>query len=148
MMLRRLSAYSILFAMLAVVGCGGKPFVSPEAALETYVEAYNATDKQAMARCGNDVDVRNLFRTTQEDILGEDIYVPVRAIKYEIISVNQRPRANIANYYLTEDAWIEAEFRSLDDPQFHKVATVRFVNRTHSFYMEDPHWQLVPSSGD
>jgi len=147
-MLRRLSASCVLFAMLAVVGCGGKPFVSPEAALETYVEAYNATDKQAMARCGDDVDVRKIFLATQQDLLGEDTYVPVRAIEFKIISVNQRPRANIANYYLTEDAWIEAEFRSLDDPQFRKVATVRFVNRTHSFYMDDPHWQLVPSSGD
>ncbi len=147
-MLRRLSGFCVLFAILALVGCGGKPFVSPEAALETYVEAYNAMDKQAMARCGNDVDVRNLFRTTEEDILGEDTYVPVKAIKFKIVSVNQRPRANIANYYLTEDAWIEAEFRSLDDPKFRKVATVRLVNRTHSFYMEEPHWQLVPSAGD
>ena len=147
-MLRRLSASCVLLAMLAFVGCGGKPFVSPEAALETYVEAYNATDKQAMARCGDDVDVRKIFLATQQDLLGEDAYVPVKAIEYKIISVNQRPRANIANYYLTEDAWIEAEFRSLDDPRFHKVATVRLVNRTHSFYMEEPHWQLVPSSGD
>ena len=147
-MLRRLSALCVLFAILAAVGCGGKPFVSPEAALETYVKAYNATDKQAMARCGDDADVRTIFRTTQEDLLGENIRVPVEEIEFKIISVNQRPRANITNFYLTEDAWVEAEFRSLRDPKFRKVATVRFVNRTHSFYMEDPHWQLVPLRGD
>jgi hypothetical protein len=134
--------------MLVFVGCGGKPFASPEAALESYVKAYNATDKQAMARCGNDVDVRKIFITTQQDLLGEDTHVPVQDIQYEIISVNQKPRGNIANYYLTEDAWIEAEFRSLDDPKFRKVATVRLVNRTHTFYMDEPHWQLVPSAGD
>lgn len=147
-MLRRLSAFCVLLAMLVLVGCGEKPFASPEAALESYVKAYNATDRQAMARCGNDVDVRKLFLTTQEDLLGDDTNVPLQDIQYDIISVNQRPRANIANYYLTEDAWIEAEFRSLDDPKFRKVAVVRLVNRTHSFYMEEPHWQLVPSAGD
>jgi hypothetical protein len=147
-MLRRLSALCVLFAILAAVGCGGKPFASPEAALETYVKAYNATDKQAMARCGDDVDVRTIFRTTEEDLLGEDIPVPVEAIEFKIISVDQRPRATITNYYLTEDAWIEAEFRSPSDPKFREVATVRLVNRSHSFYMEDPHWQIVPLRGD
>jgi len=147
-MLRRLSALCALFAIVVAVGCGGKPFASPEAALETYVEAYNETDKQAMARCGDDVDVRTIFRTTQEDLLGEPIRVPVDAIEFKILSVNQRPRATITNYYLTEDAWVEAEFRSTSDPKFRKVATVRFVNRTHSYYMEDPHWQLVPLRGD
>ena len=147
-MLRWLSAFCVLLAVLAIVGCGEKPFASPEAALDTYVKAYNATDRQAMASCGNDVDVRKIFVTSKEDLLDGDTHVFLQSIKYQIISVNQRPRANIANFYLTEDAWIEAEFRSLDDPKFRKVATVRLVNKTHSFYMEEPHWQLVPSAGD
>ena len=147
-MFRRLCIFCALFAIVVALGCSGKPFVSPEAVLKTYVKAYNETDKQAMARCGNDVDVRAIFRMAGEDLLGEPIRVPVDAIEFKVLSVNQKPRQTITNYYLTEDAWIEAEFRSPSDPKFREVATVRLVNRSHSFYMEDPHWQIVPLRGD
>ena len=150
-MLRRLSVsvvLGLLVGVLVVVGCGKKPFSTPESTLERYVEAYNEGDRQAMAQCGNDVDVRKIFMVNGQNILGEDVLVPVKGIKFKVISVNQRPRATISNYFLTEDAWIEAEFTSEENPNFHKVATVRLVNRMHSYYIEEPHWQLVPLSGD
>ena len=148
-MLGRLSVLLALFLVqLVVVGCGEEPFATPEAALRSYVEAYNSNDMQNMAKCGNDVDVRKIFVRNSQDMLGEDVLVPVKGIEFNVISVNQRPRATISNYFLTEDAWIEAEFKSKEHADFRKVATVRLVNRTHTYYIEEPHWQIVPLSGD
>ena len=148
-MLKRLSVLFVLFLVqLVVVGCGEEPFATPEAALRSYVKAYNTDDMQTMAKCGNDVDVRKLLVQNGQDMLGEDVLLPVKGIEFNVISVNQRPRATISNYFLTEDAWVEVEFKSKEDTEFRKVATVRLVNRTHTYYIEEPHWQIVPLSGD
>jgi len=148
-MFRKLSiAVCVLCAILVVlVGCSEKPYGTPGAALRSYVKAYNESNKQAMAKCGNGADMHKILMTTEEDLLGNPVRVSVKDIDFEVLSVSQKPRTTVSNYYLTEDAWVQAEFRSHDDPKFHKVATVRLVNRTHSFYMEEPHWQLVPLRG-
>lgn len=148
-MLGRLSVlFVLLLVQIAVIGCGEEPFATPEAALRSYVKAYNIDDAQKMAKCGNDVDLRKIFVQNGQDMLGEDVLLPVKGIEFDVISVNQRPRATISNYFLTEDAWVEAEFKSKEDTGFRKVATVRLVNRTHAYYIEEPHWQIVPLSGD
>ena len=149
-MFRELSiAVCVLCVTLVVlVGCSEKPYGTPESALRSYVDAYNESDKQAMAKCGDDADMHKILMTTEEDLLGNPVRVSVKDIDFEVLSVNQKPRATVSNYYLTEDAWVRAEFRSRDDPEFRKVAIVRLVNRTHSFYLEEPHWQLVPLRGN
>ncbi len=149
-MFRKLSiAVCALCATLVVlVGCSEKPYGTPEAALKSYVKAYNEGDKQGMAKCGNDAEMHKILTTTEESLLGSPVRVSVKDVDFKVLSVNQKPRTTVSNYYLTEDAWVRAEFRSRDDPKFHKVVTVRLVNRTHSFYMEEPHWQLIPVRGN
>ncbi len=139
----------VVLATVAILsGCSEQPYSTPEAALKSYVRAYNEGDKQAMARCGNDAEMHEILTKVEEDLLGNPVRVPVKNVDFKVLSINQKPRSTVSNYYLTEDAWVRAEFVSRDDPEFRKVATVRLVNRTHSFYMEEPHWQLVPLRGE
>ena len=149
-MFRELSIAVCVVCVISVlfVGCSEKPYGTPEAALRSYVKAYNEGDKQGMAKCGNDAEMHKILTTTEEGLLGNPVRVPVKDIDFKVLSVTQKPRSTISNYYLTEDAWVRAEFRSRKNPKFHKVVTVRLVNRSHSFYMEEPHWQLVPVRGE
>ncbi|MCD6328038.1 hypothetical protein J7M28_10875 [bacterium] len=144
----KFQALFVLLACITMLGCSGEPFVTPETTVAEYVEAYNDGDTKSMAVCGNDVDVRKIFVKSEENLLGERILIPIKDIKFEVISVNQRPRTTLANQFLTEDAWVEAEFTSADDSDFRRITTIRLVNRTHSYYIEAPHWQIVPLKGD
>lgn len=144
----RIGCLLALVAVAATIGCGEKPFVSPEGALAEYIEAYNDGDTKKMAVCGDDADVRGLFTLRNQNLLGDNVVKHVKGIQFEVLGVDQRPRSTLSHHFLTEDAWVEAEFTSSENPEFRKVGVVRLVNRTNSYYIEEPHWQLVPLEGE
>ena len=134
---------SCLCASIFCCGCSERDIdlTTPESTIQTYVNAHNSGDAQAMRQCGMATSLKSVFTRQDYDVNSRPIAVPVDGIEYEILA-STPGKESVTRMFTMKDTLLHIRFTSRYDREYGKTVEVRLECR-RTVYDEEDSWQIL-----